>query len=121
MNTSFKTSLLYTAIILGFASSQSVAGNVIIKGNLSINGEKVTIEKAPEVSFGTTGDEVIVGKKSGDSLFVYNGKLVVGGSSITVAGAQSAVRSEKNSIVTIGSEDANTLVLMGKDYGAYSP
>lgn len=120
MNTSFKTSLLYTAIILGFASSQSVAGNVIIKGNLSINGEKVTIEKAPEVSFGTTGDEVIVGKKSGDSLFVYNGKLVVGGSSITVAGAQSAVRSEKNSIVTIGSEDANTLVLMGKDYGAYS-
>ena len=120
MKTTFKTSLLYSAIILGFAASPAIAGNVLVKGKLTINGEKVTVQKAPEVSIGKAGDVVKISKYSGDSLFVYGGKLVVNGSSIEVEGSDAAVRSQKEGTATLGSESTEKLVLKGKNFGVYS-
>ena len=109
----FKTSLLYTAIILGFSCFQANAANVMVKGKLTINGEKVTISNGPDIAFGNAGDVIKIDKHSGDSLFVYGGKLVVNGSSIEVVGADSAVRSQRSGNVLLGSIETDKLTLLG--------
>jgi len=116
----FKTSLLYTAIILGFSCFQANAANVMVKGKLTINGEKVTISNGPDIAFGNAGDVIKIDKHSGDSLFVYGGKLVVNGSSIEVVGADSAVRSQRSGNVLLGSIETDKLTLLGTNYGALS-
>ena len=109
----FKTSLLYTAIILGFSCFQANAANVMVKGKLTINGEKVTISNGPDIAFGNAGDVIKIDKHSGDSLFVYGGKLVVNGSSIEVVGADSAVRSQRSGNVLLGAIETDKLTLLG--------
>lgn len=111
-----------SAVILSFSATNATAATTKVNGSITINDQPFEVIAAPEVSFGQLGDEVTVTSTgTSDTLYVYDGKLTVNGTSITVSGGDAALRTQKTgSQISVGSAESNYLQLTGDRIGVYA-